>query len=115
MQKTITPPASILESSKDDFIPVVNVNAQIEIEVTKPTEVTDNQVKNEINRRKANLRNKITNKNKLFLFSFKINLIDFINFHFYQSHSNPGTPYQGTASVPYRKPSITRSNIKRKE
>lgn len=32
-----------------------------------------------------------------------------------QPLSNPGTPYQQTASVPLRKPSISRSNIGRKE
>lgn len=39
MKDTICPPESIIESSKDDFIPVVNINAQREIEHTKPTEV----------------------------------------------------------------------------
>lgn len=35
----ITPPASIVESSKDEFIPVININAAKDIEHTHPTEV----------------------------------------------------------------------------
>ncbi|KAL4456498.1 hypothetical protein ABPG74_000605 [Tetrahymena malaccensis] len=73
LKEKITPPKSIIDSSKDTFIPVININAAKEIEVTKPTEVE---------------------------------LLPL---------SNPGTPYQGTTSIPYRKSSISRSNIKRKE
>lgn len=73
IKEKITTPESIVKSSKDDFIPVININAAKEIEVTKPTEVE---------------------------------LLPL---------SNPGTPYQGTTSIPYRKNSISRSNIKRKE
>lgn len=73
LKEKITPPNTIIDSSKDDFIPVININAAREIEYTKPTEVE---------------------------------LLPL---------SNPGTPYQGTTTIPYRKSSISRSNIKRKE
>lgn len=44
MRETITPSSSIIEASKDDFIPVIKTSAPKEIELTKPTEVDVNVI-----------------------------------------------------------------------
>lgn len=44
MRDSIAAPALIVESSKDDFIPVINLAAPKEIELTKPTEVVEHHV-----------------------------------------------------------------------